>query len=70
MFEFKVEGMTCGSCASAITRAIRDNDPEAQVTVDIRQQKARVKTAQKQEEVAQLIEEAGYKVLEVGEVTD
>ncbi len=31
----KVEGMTCGGCAAAVTKAIRRLDPEAEVSVDL-----------------------------------
>ena len=35
--EFEVEGMTCGHCVRAITRAIHTLDPDARVDVDLAQ---------------------------------
>ena len=35
MIEFRVEGMTCGHCVSAVTRAVKAVDPEANVRVDL-----------------------------------
>lgn len=32
--KFKVEDMTCGHCAAAVTRAIRKEHPAAKVTAD------------------------------------
>ena len=33
--KFDVEGMTCGHCVRAITRAIHTLDPDARVDVDL-----------------------------------
>jgi len=33
---FDVQGMTCGHCVRAITRAVQALDPTAQVTVDLK----------------------------------
>ena len=33
--EFKVEGMSCQHCVSAVTNAIRERDAGAQVQVDL-----------------------------------
>ena len=35
MIELRVEGMTCGHCVSAVTRAVKALDPEAHVQVDL-----------------------------------
>lgn len=64
MYEFKAEGMTCGSCAGIITKAVRSIDPKAQVSVDLGRQKVTVKSDQPQAELVQIIEEAGYPVKE------
>ncbi|WP_375262681.1 heavy-metal-associated domain-containing protein [Palleronia sp.] len=32
--DFEVEGMTCGHCERAVTRAVHSVDPAAKVTVD------------------------------------
>lgn len=35
MIAFKVDDMTCGHCASTITRAVKDVDPDAEVRIDL-----------------------------------
>lgn len=63
MYEFKVTGMTCGSCASTITYALRSLDPKVKVTADVKSQTLRVDSNHNQEEISALIEEAGYPVV-------
>jgi copper chaperone len=66
MYEFKVQGMTCGSCANAITYALRSVDPKVKVSVDIKSQTVRVESSKDQKDLAGLIEEAGYPVVSAG----
>lgn len=68
MYEIKVKGMTCGSCANSINYALRSLDPKVQVTADIKTQTLRVQSERSQTELAPLIEEAGYPVLEVSRI--
>ncbi|WII71775.1 heavy metal-associated domain-containing protein [Bdellovibrio sp. 22V] len=63
MYEFKVEGMTCGSCAISIQKVIKKVDPDVKVQVDIGQQLVQVQSETGKEEIASLIEKAGYEVL-------
>lgn len=35
MIELHVDGMTCGHCVSAVTRAVKSVDPQANVQVDL-----------------------------------
>lgn len=35
MLSYRVEDMTCGHCASAITKAIAAEDADARVTIDL-----------------------------------
>lgn len=58
--QFKVAGMTCGHCVSRITRAIRAEDPQARVEVDLAQRRVSVESALAREDVARQIVEAGY----------
>ncbi len=64
MYEFKAEGMSCGSCVAAVTRGIKGLDPEAKVSVDLREGRIKVESAEAQARIAALIEETGYKVTE------
>lgn len=59
---FTVTGMTCGHCEKAVTRAIQDADPQAQVSIDRSQNKVEVQSAQPREALAKAIAEEGYAV--------
>lgn len=63
MIEMKTEGMTCGSCAARITRAVKAIDPEAKVQVDLRSQKVSIESTEDAKALSEAIEEAGYPVL-------
>lgn len=64
MYEFKVEGMTCGSCVNSIRNAVKTLDANAEVNVDLKSQKVKVQSEKKKSEIASTIEEAGYSVLD------
>ncbi|MDR7307529.1 heavy-metal-associated domain-containing protein [Rhodoferax saidenbachensis] len=59
---FTVTGMTCGHCEKAVTRAIQDADPQAQVTIDRSQNKVDVESTQPRDTLAKAIAEEGYAV--------
>ena len=63
MYEFKVSGMTCGSCANSITLALKTIDPKVKVVVDVKSQTVQVESAKNENDIAVLIEETGYPVL-------
>jgi copper chaperone len=60
MYQFTVSDMTCGHCASTITRAVKQADPQAKVEVLLADKRVRVESALSQAEVAREIAEAGY----------
>lgn len=60
MLRFKVEGMSCGHCVAAVTRALQVLDPGAQVEVDLAGGEVRVQTQRDAEQVLQAIREEGY----------
>jgi copper chaperone len=62
MFTLKVSGMTCGGCINAITRAVKAQDPQAQVQADLATQSVSLETTLTPELVTQLLEGAGYPV--------
>ena len=68
MYEVKVEGMTCHSCANSINFALKSIDPKVSVSVDLKSQTVTVKSSKPQSEIKALIEDAGYPVLAVKEV--
>ncbi len=59
---FTVTGMTCGHCEKAVTRAIQDADPQAQVKIDRSQNKVEVESTQAREALVNAIVEEGYAV--------
>jgi copper chaperone len=60
MYEFKVEGMTCGGCVKSVTRAIQQVDPGCEVAVDLKEKSVKVKSVSSELEIKKTIEEAGY----------
>lgn len=69
MYEFKVTGMTCGSCANTITYALRSLDSKVKVSADLKSQTLRVDSNHDQEEITALIEEAGYPVVSANRIS-
>lgn len=59
---FEVKGMTCGHCEKAVTSAIRQLDPQAQVRIDRTSNRVEVDTTQAREALAKAIREEGYQV--------
>lgn len=69
MHEFKVEGMTCESCANSIQREIKKVDPDVKVQVDIGQKLVKVESGADKDEIATLIEKAGYEVIKTNNLS-
>ena len=66
MTEFLVEGMSCGGCVSAVTRAIHAFDPAAIVHVDLGSKHVRVDSGIDRFILSQALVDAGYDPLLVG----
>lgn len=62
MLRYQVEGMSCGHCVQAITRAVKAVDPAAEVAVDLGAGRVTVENSQKAEAIAGAIAQAGYTV--------
>ena len=60
MMEFKVQDMSCGHCASVITRAVKELDAKAQVDIDLGSKTVRVESSQERAALVQALGEAGY----------
>lgn len=54
--------MTCGHCEKAVTRAIRQVDPQAEVKIDRSQNRVEVQSQQPREALARAISAEGYAV--------
>ena len=61
-YQFNVQGMTCGHCERAVTNAIQELDPQAQVRIDRAQNRVDVDSTQPREALAAAIAEEGYSV--------
>jgi copper chaperone len=59
---FDVKGMTCGHCEKAVTRAIKQLDPQAEVKIDRNLNQVEVQSQQPREALAKAIAEEGYAV--------
>jgi copper chaperone len=59
---FTVQGMTCGHCERAVTTAIKQLDPQAEVRIDRPQNRVEVSSEQPREKIAEAIREEGYSV--------
>ena len=62
MTTFSVEGMSCGHCVSAVTRAVQQVDTAANVQVDLSKQTVAVTSSANTDAVKAAIEQAGYPV--------
>ncbi|MBM7062857.1 heavy-metal-associated domain-containing protein [Pseudomonas sp. UL073] len=60
MCSYKVQGMSCGHCVRAITRALQARDAQAVVEVDLGAGEVRVAGALSEEEVLAAIRAEGY----------
>ena len=60
MIEFSVKDMTCGHCASTITKAVKEVDAAGKVEIDLAAQRVRIESAQEPQAFKEAIEEAGY----------
>ncbi len=59
---FTVTGMTCGHCEKAVTRAVKQVDPQAEVAIDRSTGKVDVQSQQPRELLLKAIAEEGYAV--------
>lgn len=62
MQRFNVQGMTCGHCVKSVTQAIKNDDPAAEVQVDLASGVVQVESSLTAAQVSELIREEGYQV--------
>lgn len=62
MYQFKVEGLHCGSCVSGIIDWILRVDSEATIKEDLDSEVLEVDSKASREALKKAIEDAGYKV--------
>jgi copper chaperone len=61
---FNVEGMTCGHCEKAVTKALLAVDPKAKIAIDRSINKVEVDSEQPRNTLKQAIASEGYRVVE------
>lgn len=59
MLEFNLPDMTCGHCASTVTKAVKQMDPDAKVEVDLNAKKVKVDSREERPQIAAALTEAG-----------
>ena len=59
---FSVSGMTCGHCVRAVTQAIQQLAPQAEVEVDLISGRVEVQSHEPRDALAQAIVDEGYAV--------
>lgn len=67
MVTFQVNDMTCGHCASVISRAVAAVDKSARLDIRIQQKLVKVDSSASVAELAEAIQDAGYTPREVRE---
>jgi len=60
MIEFRVDDISCGHCAAAITKAVKEVDAEGKVEVDLATKRVLIDSTHGAAELSAAIEEAGY----------
>lgn len=65
MVTFRVNDMTCGHCATAISRAVAAVDQNARMDIRIQQKLVRVTSNASVADLAEAIQDAGYTPVEV-----
>ena len=60
MMEFKIEDMSCGHCASVITKTVKELDAAAKIDIDLAQKKVTVESTEDRAVIAEALTEAGY----------
>ena len=60
MIEFQLPDMTCGHCASVVTRTLKLADPSCRIAIDLPAQKVQVHSTEDRQALADALAEAGY----------
>ncbi|MDO8942138.1 MAG: heavy-metal-associated domain-containing protein [Desulfobacterales bacterium] len=60
MLEFNLPDMSCGHCASTVTKTAKLVDPSAKVDVDLAAKRVKIESTEDRAEFAEALKEAGY----------
>lgn len=64
--ELTIKDMTCGHCAGVVTKAVKEVDTAAHVTVDLETRIVRIESSREAGEFLSAIQEAGYSPAALG----
>jgi copper chaperone len=60
MIELTLPDMSCGHCASTVTKTCQSVDPAAKVEVDLVHKKVKIDSAEDRKDFAEALSDAGY----------
>ena len=60
MIEFTLNDMSCGHCASVITKTVKALDSEAKVKIDLAQKKVGIESTEDRATLVEALTAAGY----------
>ena len=63
--ELRIEDMTCGGCARAVTKAIQSADPDARIETDPAARRVKVETKASPAALQVVLVEAGFPATEL-----
>ena len=66
MYQLKIEDMSCGHCASLVTKAVKSVDPSARIDIDLGTRQVLVDSRCELADISDALAEAGYPAKSVG----
>ncbi len=60
MFEFTLPDMTCGHCASLVSKALAQADPACTIAIDLSTQTVQVRSGEDRQTLQEALVDAGY----------
>ena len=63
--ELRIEDMTCGGCARAVTKAIQSADPDARIETDPAARRVKIETKASPAALQEVLVEAGFPATEL-----
>lgn len=58
--QFHIQDMTCGGCATRITKTVQAIDPAAKVDTDVSTKRVTIQSSASQEQIEAALNAAGY----------
>lgn len=60
MYQLKITDMTCGHCASVVTRTVKSLDPNAAIDINLGTHEVQISSECELNEITDALNEAGY----------